>query len=73
MDELQKMFDQKVDKKYIKNKIEGIKASRNELNQAMMIIQKLHTRVSHLAMMQVEISKTMCPLKSTSSTAAETV
>lgn len=59
-DDLASRLDEKLDHKTF-YKISTLKASRDELNQAMGIIETLFDRVRHIALMQVEITRALVP------------
>lgn len=69
-DDLSFRLAQKVDNTTFE-KLNELKASRDELNQAMAIIETLFDRLRHIALMQVEITRSMVPQKSSTSSSFE--
>jgi hypothetical protein len=62
-DELANRFAAKVDVERFKE-MENVKASRDELNQTLRIIDSLFERLRNLSLLQVEVSRSLAPLSS---------
>lgn len=69
---MKEILDSKVDWSYLRNNVELNKASRNELNQALKVIENLHKKISHLSMIQVEIARSILPNSGSSTVPQET-
>ena len=54
-------MDSKVNISYIETNIEKTKASKQELYQAMKIVDSLHKRLSQTSMLVVEIARVLVP------------